>query len=129
MDLSQYSDDELMAVAGKPAAPKMSVRDHGLMVRTVLGEAAGEDDEGQAAVAAVIRNRLNSGRYGKSVEDVVLAKNQFEPWNTDSGRARMLGVPTASPTYQRAAAAVDRVMGGYDPTKGATHFYAPQAQA
>jgi spore germination cell wall hydrolase CwlJ-like protein len=53
-----------------------------LLIRTVIGEAGAEPDEGKAAVAGVVLNRLRSGDYGDSVAKVVLAKNQFEPWGS-----------------------------------------------
>lgn len=101
-----------------------------LVIRTILGEAANEPDDGMAAVAAVIRNRALSGRYGDSIPGVVLARNQFEPWSTPQGRQRMLSYAPDSEPYKRAAAATDAVFqGGNDPTQGATHFYSPTAQA
>jgi hypothetical protein len=101
-----------------------------LVIRTVLGEAANEPDEGMAAVAAVIRNRVQSGRFGASVPEVVLKPKQFEPWNTPEGRSRMQGYAADSEPYSRAARAVDSVFSeGSDPTSGATHFYSPTAQA
>lgn len=98
-------------------------------IRTILGEAANEPDEGQAAVAAVILNRLNSGKWGKSIPEVVTARHQFEPWSTQQGRSRMFGYTPDSQPYQRASAALDAALGGNDPTKGATHFFSPTAQA
>src|SRR5688572_439116 len=100
-----------------------------LVVRTVLGEAANEPDDGMTAVAAVIRNRVLSGRFGKSVPEVVMKPKQFEPWNTPEGRERMYGYAPDSEPYRRASAAVDLAFSGADPTGGATHFYSPTAQA
>lgn len=48
-----------------------------LMARTVYAEARGEEFEGKVAVAQVILNRYESGRFGDSIRRVVLAKNQF----------------------------------------------------
>jgi spore germination cell wall hydrolase CwlJ-like protein len=111
---------------GKPA---LSARDKAILIRTVLGEAAGEPDDGQKAVAAVVLNRLQSGKFGNSLPNIVLAKSQFEPWSSPEGRKRMLGYASDSPEYQRAAANIDAILNGdEDPTGGATHFYAPKAQ-
>jgi hypothetical protein len=109
---------------------ELDPRARDLVIRTVLGEAANEPDEGMAAVAAVIRNRVQSGRFGGSVPEVVLKPKQFEPWNTPDGRSRMYGYAPDSEPYSRAARAVDSVFAqGSDPTSGATHFYSPTAQA
>lgn len=115
-----------------PRVPGLDQRARDMAIRTIYGEAAQEPDEGMAGVAAVIRNRVEAGRYGgKDVPSVVLAKNQFEPWNTDGGRLRMSSLKPDSPAYQRIGSIVDRVFSGDmpDPTNGATHFFAPQAQA
>lgn len=116
----------------KPTKSALDPRSRELAVRTVLGEAASEPDEGMAGVAAVIRNRVDAGRYGgNDVARVVTARNQFEPWNTQEGRSRMFAYSPDSEPYKRAAAAVDRAFGEerYDPTGGMTHFYSPTAQA
>lgn len=108
--------------------------DRDLAIRTVLAEAGGEGPEGMAAVAAVIKNRMAAGRYGgRSAAEVVTAPNQFEPWNKIGAGAK--NDPTRfdrkSDAYAAAARIVDGVFGGglADPTGGATHFYAPVAQA
>ena len=47
------------------------------IARVVYAEARGEKFEGQVAVASVVLNRFESGRFGSSVKRVVLARNQF----------------------------------------------------
>lgn len=91
-----------------------------LLIRTIIGEAASEPFAGQQAVANVILNRANSGRYGNSVADVILAPNQFEPWSTRKNE--LLAIPQTSNTYQTAALALDAALKG-DQTGGATHFF------
>ncbi len=47
------------------------------IARVVYAEARGETFEGKVAVAAVVLNRFESGRFGKTVKRVVFARNQF----------------------------------------------------
>jgi|SRR5215203_129789 len=100
----------------------MDLRDRDLIIRTVIGEAQNQGALGQFAVAHVIRNRLESGRYGKTGADVVLAPKQFEPWSTR--KDELLGIDPKSPEYQRMGKIVDATFGDEvpDPTGGATHF-------
>jgi hypothetical protein len=78
----------------------------------------------------VVRNRAVSGQFGgDGVEGVLTKPYQFEPFNTPQGRARMAAIDPNSAAYRTAAQAVERAYAGDDPTRGATHFYAPKAQA
>jgi hypothetical protein len=107
----------------------VSPQDRDLMIRTIIGEAGGQDLEGMAGVANVITNRLSSGKYGKSGADVVLAPNQFEPWSNRG--AELLGYDPSSDAYKNAGAVLDGILAGNvkDNTGGATHFYAPKLQS
>jgi hypothetical protein len=128
--MSNWWDADPVANAQPSARITITPQSRDLLARTVLGEAADEPDEGQAAVAAVIKNRLRSGKWGNDPLKVITARHQFEPWNTPQGLARMQSYKPDSPEYKRAAAAVDRVFNeDFDPTDGATHFFSPTAQA
>lgn len=100
----------------------ISPSDRDYAIRTMIGEAANEPDDGLAGVASVILNRTRSGRFGKTPGEVVLQKGQFEPW--DTRRDELLSYSDKDPAYQRAAKIFDSVYKGEtpDPTKGATHF-------
>lgn len=93
-----------------------------LAIRTIIGEASDQGPQGQAAVASVIFNRLATGKYGKSVSDVVLAPSQFEPWSTRS--KELLAINPNSSTYRNVGDIVDMVNSGDipDQSRGATHF-------
>lgn len=94
------------------------------LVRTVWGEARGEDATGRKAVAAVIRNRAKAS--GQPISAVVRAPGQFEPWSDPSVRPLLEKLDPTSDEYQ---AVLRDIQGDDDPTFGATHFYAPKAQA
>lgn len=93
-------------------------------VRTVIAEES--DPAAQEWVAGVIANRLKSGKYGKDLYEVVTAEGQFEPW----ARGTAQKVDPNSPDYKATAERVKDILEGKrDPSGGATHFYAPEAQA
>lgn len=104
--------------------------DRDRLIRVMHAEAAGQPATGQQAVANVVRNRAVSGQYGGDTVAGVLAKpHAFEPTMTQQGQARMASLNPNSPEYAQYGQAVDKAYKGDDPTGGATHFFAPQAQA
>lgn len=104
-----------------------SPEDLDYMVRTVYGEAGNQSPVGQQGVAAVIANRASQS--GLSPRDVVLAKNQFEPWS--SRKDELMALDPNSDQYKGILNNIQPFLNGdvADPTNGATHFYAPKAQA
>ena len=136
------SQDLLEILTGEASAPAPKARPTGTlslpakrmdpmdaMVRTVYGEAGGPDEH--PWIAAVIANRAKAS--GKDFTDVVTQNDgktwQFEPWGDAKARKRMEALSPSSPEYQTIAANIKSVLEGQDPTGGATHFYAPGAQA
>lgn len=99
-------------------------------VRTIYGEARGEPEEGQRAVAHVLVNRMASGRWGKSLAAVCLAPAQFSCWNTnDPNRRLMLELPDDNAALVKFREMVNSaLMGSADPTLGASHYYAASMQ-
>lgn len=114
--------------ASTPLDPRYAnnpdVRDH--IIKTVIGEAKGEDPEGWQAVAEVIRNRSLSSNpnWPDNPIDIVMQSSQFEP------NANGLYKPTKKEMlelYDKVGRVVDAVMSGSVPdiVGGADHFYNP----
>lgn len=118
-----YSENEL-----SPLDPP-SGQNRDLAIRTIVGEAADQGPLGMQAVGNVIRNRAVNGGYGGDTPaGVVLAPNQFEPWNGGAAKQRMLALQPTDPRYQQAGTALDRAYTGDDPTNGAVNFIQPSLQ-
>lgn len=107
-----------------------------ILAWTILGEAGGEGLAGMTAVAHVIRNRAQSGRYPSNPAAVALQNNgteyhQFSTWNSidKGGNLPRAQYPVESNSFSQALGVVNKVFGGTpgkDPTGGATHYYAPR---
>jgi len=99
-----------------------------MLARTLWGEARGESELGQIAVAWVIRNRAEDpGKdwWGDTVADVCLKPSQFSCWNkSDPNSPKLRGPSSALPGYEKLYDIGQRVMLGEvpDPTGGASHY-------
>lgn len=100
-----------------------------LFIRTLIGEGGSQGEQGMAAIASVIMNRLAKGNYGgSSLDGVIRSPKQFSMWNPgDPAGPMAMNTPVDSAVYKRAAAIVDLAMSGKlaDPTNGADHYYNP----
>src|SRR5580698_393387 len=108
----------------------LSPDDLDAVARTVLSET--RSPQGQAAVASVIKNRLESGDYPDTPRGIVMARGAFEPWSLPRASANHpLAHSADSPEYKNAAAIANAVFSEKigDPTGGATLFYDPAAQS
>lgn len=99
------------------------------MVRTIYGEARGEPDEGKAAVAWVVRNRVEwPGQplwWGSSLYGVCYRPYQFSCHNENDPNAQICKLLREDdPAYIAMGEIVDAVLAGTieDPTGGATHY-------
>lgn len=121
---------------------RSALTDRQAVALTVFGEARREPLIGQHAVAWVIRNRLeHPQRFGFSWKGVCHRHAQFScwyPWGGASNYAAVMAaatqvidgpMPSPGSALARALQVADDVMAGrgFDPTKGADHYYAPAA--
>jgi Cell Wall Hydrolase len=104
-------------------------------VRTIYGEAAGGTPRERQAVGSVILNR-SLGKPWMTLTEIVQEKGrdrrgrivwQFEPW-APKRRQELESLDTNSQAYLDAARAL-LAASQADPTRGATHFWAPKAQS
>lgn len=101
------------------------------LARTLYGEARGEPELGQIAVAWVVRNRAEhpdraAARWGApSIAGVCQRRFQFTCWNeSDPNRARLLALDKNSALYLRLYDVASRVLLSEvpDPTNSATFY-------
>lgn len=94
----------------------MADDDLDILAWTMLGEAGGQGQQGMSDVAHVVLNRLNTGKYGGSIQDVALAPKQFSTWNSGSGGNDPKGkYPKSSADFQRARQIAEQVIAGQIP--------------
>ena len=109
-----------------------------VLALTLYGEARGEPIEGRVAVGCVIRNRVESGRWGGSYRHVCLQKWQFSCWIPEGGitnyetvmsAARMLLRGRVLPVLSECLWIADGLISGalLDRVRGANHYYNPKA--
>jgi N-acetylmuramoyl-L-alanine amidase len=96
--------------------PAISKQQYNILVRLVHAEAGGEPLKGQVAVAAVILNRIRSGKFPTSIAANVFKNGEFE----SVSNGYIWSQPTESSYH-----AANLALHGWDPTSGAIYFYNP----
>lgn len=94
-----------------------SSQDVKCLAQLIYGEARGECFEGQVAVAAVVLNRLHSGKFGNSIRSVIFEPGAFTA--ISDGQFYLQPNETA---YRAAQAALN----GWDPTGNALYYWNPK---
>ena len=96
---------------------------------TLIGEARGEDRQGMLAIAWVVRNRCEDGRWPDRPASVAREELQFSAWNMRENNVgnlhRMLHAGFNDPLYRTARAIAAAAFEGLldDPTGGANHYH------
>jgi len=98
--------------------------------RTLWQEARGEPAEGRRAVAHVLWNRVESGRWGATLASVCLWRSQFSGWlPSDPNFETACSLADDDALLQQLAALVRAAAHEPDPTNGATHYFADSMKA
>ena len=97
-----------------------------IAARTLYGEARGETDPGQSAVARVLVNRMRDGRWGNTLTTVCMWPFQFSCWlPRDPNLKKIISLPDDDPMLEKLRGLVAEALASTkDPTQGATHYYA-----
>lgn len=72
-----YEPDEMPDPNPRYPQIHLTLEQEDLLAAVVWVEARGESEEGQQAVAEVVLNRLKSGNYGETLENVIFGEGQF----------------------------------------------------
>ncbi len=120
----------------------VALTDPQILCLTLYGEARGESVTGQIAVGCVIRNRVETGRWGSTYAKACLAPWQFSCWRMEGGRENYELVQEAAQTMLRGTLPDDvslrqcawvshGIIGRWlqDIVKDATHYYSPDAMS
>lgn len=129
--------DDARAAWAPPTASKY-LTELDVLALTLHHEANGEGVLGMTAVGCVIRNRVDWGKWGKTVRDVCLYPMQFSCWIPAGGRvnysrlqqhADAIRAGSRPPSMVRAYEVASALLGGgqEDVTNEADHYYAPKA--
>jgi len=87
------------------------------LAKNITAESEGEPTKGKKAVALVTFNRLKSGKYGKTICEIVYAKNQF----SCTKKRKRINVP--DDIYQLATDIYNNINNITDITHGAINFH------
>ncbi len=110
------STSQTAAPSTPPAVVPYTSADLDLIAQVIRGEANNQPVDARLGVAAVIVNRVRSGEFGASIENVVNAPGQFQ-----SVGSPLFALHPLAGNEQLALEAVH----GSDPTGGALYFYNP----
>jgi spore germination cell wall hydrolase CwlJ-like protein len=114
--------DAVSVIQGSPLAAWTFADE--IAARTLYGEARGESEEGQRAVAHVLWNRVCDGRWGRTLATVCLARLQFSCWNSsDPNRDQIAALADDDPILQKLRTILHEARREGDPTGRATHYY------
>ncbi|MBE3589664.1 MAG: cell wall hydrolase [Firmicutes bacterium] len=111
------SGGEASAAAERRPVVPVTPAERELLAHLVHAEAGNQPLSGRIAVAAVVLNRVKSGRFGRTVADVIYAPGEFE----SVGNYYFTSDPPTAEDREAVALALQ----GVDPSRGALYFFEP----
>lgn len=100
---------------------KLITSEAGSIYDPLVGKYVVCTEQERTAVGWTVLNRLQSGKWGNTIEEVVLARQQYALW-----WYKIQGKPYPTPTQEIREIAKELLEGKYlDPTNGAIYFFSP----
>jgi N-acetylmuramoyl-L-alanine amidase len=100
------------------------------MALCIYKEARGEGQDGMRAVAHVIKNRVGTPGFARTIHDVIYGKNQFSSMSISSDPEFNLIPPAGDPQFAFALAICPSVLSGSDADiTDDAHYYENAATA
>ncbi|MCI8416864.1 MAG: cell wall hydrolase [Lachnospiraceae bacterium] len=123
-DVSELSENESENESENQGNPgwvvEISQEDYTALLKLVEAETSGEDIKGRMLVANVVLNRLETGRFGASVKEVIYQRVDGRAQFSPVGTGKIERVVVSPETVE----AVERVLCGEDESQGALYFAA-----
>lgn len=129
--LANLVDKSDPRLTDKPKRPPLPRGELEMVARTLLGECGKCGDTEIRWIAHVIYNRLDSGRYGSDLVDVVTFQRRgvyhFSTWDKRLNKAAIVAPGVESTAAFRRVARLAELAWKeeQDPTGGAVHFFHP----
>ena len=101
----------------QPSSSGYSASDLDLLARLVNAEAKGEPFQGKVAVAIVVLNRVDSGKFPNSIRGVIYQRGQFSPVNNGA---------INRPADEESKRAVQEAIHSSNRLNGSLYFYNPR---
>jgi spore germination cell wall hydrolase CwlJ-like protein len=120
MEYVEALEEEREAEAMARRVVQVSEEDYTALIKLVEAEASGEDIKGRMLVANVVINRLEAGRFGSSIKEVIYQRVDGRAQFSPVGTGKIERVKVSEKTVE----AVERALCGEDESQGALYFAA-----
>lgn len=127
-EISEETEENDEAVESVATASNNSYglgeQEYEILLKIVEAEAGGEDTAGKMLVANVVMNRVRSGQFPNTIQEVVYQRSEGKAQFSPTADGRIDKVSVSPDTVE----AVSRVMNGEDLSAGALYFRATSSR-